>query len=184
MPTCLPKAGRCAEISARLRPRRRSVFQTWETTPDGRMDFKTSSCGAVSRPIWSTSPRGNAGRSGKPPLLAFDEETWFNRSAWVSGLTISRAPVQPRQGSSQSILPPDDTDDCLVDFYSDAYAALFDKSVRRYSLLTRRVAGWRTLLKTDNIKAIVSFMSRVAAFRSRRAVPEEEKANLLKKTEG
>ena len=78
-----------------------------------------------------------------------------------------------------------------VDFevYSDAYAALFDK-IGPAVFVTHSQGGpvgWRTLLKTKNIKGIVSYESRGggASLYPKGQVPEEGKIlTLSRKTEG
>lgn len=76
-----------------------------------------------------------------------------------------------------------------VDFevYSDAYAALFDK-IGPAIFVTHSQGGpvgWRTLLKTDNIKAIVSYEPGGGIPFPEGQVPEEGKIlTLSKKTEG
>lgn len=76
-----------------------------------------------------------------------------------------------------------------VDFevYSDAYAALFDK-IGGAIFVTHSQGGpvgWRTLLKTDNIKAIVAYEPGGGIPFPEGQVPEEGKVlTLSKKTEG
>lgn len=160
-----PKTGRCPEISARLRPRRRPVLQTWETTPDGREGFQNIFLRrGFSTYLVDQPRRGNAGRGTEPAAItpAFDEETWFNRfrvGIWpdyFEGVQFSRDPGALDQFFRQmtpNIGPVD------FEVYSDGYAALFDK-VGPAVFVTHSQGGpvgWFTLRKTKNIRAIVSY---------------------------
>ena len=138
--------------------------KTWETTPDGREGFQNIFLRrGFSTYLVDQPRRGNAGRGTETVTLSpvFDEEIWFNRFRLVGS----------------------------VDFevYSDAYAALFDK-IGPAVFVTHSQGGpvgWRTLLKTKNIKGIVSYEPGGGVPFPEGQVPEEGKIlTLSRKTEG
>ena len=167
--------------------------KTWETTPDGREGFqniflrKGFSVYLVDQPR-----RGNAGRSTETVTLspAFDEELWFNRfrvGIWpdyFEGVQFSRNPEALNQYFRQ-MTPTIGTINFEV--YSDAYAALFDK-IGPAIFVTHSQGGpvgWQTLLKTKNIKGIVSYEPGGGIPFPEGQVPKEGKVlTLSKKTEG
>ena len=120
---------------------------------------------------------------------AFDEEVWFNRfrvGIWpdyFEGVQFKRDKETLDQYFRQ-MTPTIGTTDFEV--YSDAYAALFDK-IGPAIFVTHSQGGpvgWRTLLKTDNIKAIVSYEPGGGIPFPEGQVPEEGKIlTLSKKTE-
>ena len=167
--------------------------KTWETTPDGREGFqniflrKGFSVYLVDQPR-----RGNAGRSTETAILSpvFDEELWFNRfrvGIWpdyFEGVQFSRDPEALNQYFRQ-MTPTIGTIDFEV--YSDAYAALFDK-IGPAVFVTHSQGGpvgWRTLLKTKNIRGVVAYEPGGGIPFPEGQVPEEGKVlTLSKKTEG
>ena len=139
--------------------------KTWETTPDGREGFQNIFL-RKGFPVYLVDQprRGNAGRGTETVTITpvFDEETWFNRfrvGIWPNyfeGVQFSRDPEALNQYFRQ-MTPTLGTAD--FDIYSDAYAALFDK-IGPAVFVTHSQGGpvgWQTLLKTENIKGIVSF---------------------------
>ena len=139
--------------------------KTWETTPDGREGFQNIFL-RKGFPVYLVDQprRGNAGRSTETATIspAFDEELWFNRfrvGIWpdyFKGVQFSRDPEALNQYFRQ-MTPTIGTIDFEV--YSDAYAALFDK-IGPAIFVTHSQGGpvgWQTLLKTKNIKGIVSY---------------------------
>lgn len=167
--------------------------KTWETTPDGREGFqniflrKGFSTYVVDQPR-----RGNAGRSTQTVTLSpvFDEETWFNRfrvGIWpdyFEGVQFNQDKETLNQYFRQ-MTPTIGTIDFEV--FSDAYAALFDK-IGSAVFVTHSQAGpvgWQTLLKTNNIKGIVSYEPGGGIPFPEGNVPDEGKViTLSKKTEG
>ena len=167
--------------------------KTWETTPDGREGFQN----IVLRRSFSTylvdqPRRGNAGRSTETITLspAFDEEEWFNRFRigiypdYFKGVQFCRNKETLNQFFRQMTPNIGSVD---FEVYSDAYAALFDK-IGPAIFVTHSQGGpvgWRTLLKTDNIKAIVAYEPGGGIPFPKGQVPEEGKIlTLSKKTEG
>ncbi len=164
--------------------------KTWETTPDGREGFQNIFL-RKGFPVYLVDQRrrGNAGRSTETATIspAFDEELWFNRfrvGIWpdyFEGVQFSRDPEALNQYFRQ-MTPTIGTIDFEV--YADAYAALFDK-IGPAVFVTHSQGGpvgWQTLLKTKNIKGIVSyepgggipFPRRASAGRRQSADPLEE----------
>lgn len=167
--------------------------KTWETTPDGREGFQNiflrrgfSTC-LVDQPR-----RGNAGRSTESTTLSpvFDEEEWFTRFRvgiypdYFEGVQFSRDKEALNQYFRQMTPNIGSVD---FEVYSDAYAALFDK-IGSAIFVTHSQGGpvgWRTLLKTDNIKAIVSYEPGGGIPFPKGQVPEDGKIlTLSKKMEG
>ena len=136
--------------------------------------------------------RGNAGRSTETVTLSpvFDEEEWFNRFRigiypdYFKGVQFSRDKETLNQFFRQMTPNIGSVD---FEVYSDAYAALFDK-IGPAIFVTHSQGGpvgWRTLLKTDNIKAIVAYEPGGGIPFPKGQVPEEGKIlTLSKKTEG
>ena len=167
--------------------------KTWETTPDGREGFQNIFLRrGFSTYLVDQPRRGNAGRSTEAVTItpAFDEETWFNRfrvGIWpdyFDGVQFSRDKEALNQYFRQMTPNVGSVD---FEVYSDAYAALFDK-IGPAIFVTHSQGGpvgWRTLLKTDNIKAIVSYEPGGGIPFPEGQVPEEGKVlTLSKKTEG
>lgn len=167
--------------------------KTWETTPDGREGFQNIFL-RRGYPVYLVNQprRGNAGRGTENVTIApaFDEEVWFNRfrvGIWPNyfeGVQFSHDKEALDQYFRQ-MTPNIGTVDFNV--YSDAYAALFDK-IGPAIFVTHSQGGpvgWRTLLKTDNIKAIVSYEpGGEIPFPEGKIPPEGKVITLSKKTEG
>lgn len=139
--------------------------KTWETTPDGREGFQNIflrhrfSVYLVDQPR-----RGDAGRSTEPATItpAYDEQVWFNRfrlGRWpdyFEGVQFKQDEETLNQYYRQ-ITP--NTGPLDLNLYAEAYAALLNK-IGPAILVTHSQGGpvgWKTLLKTKNAKAIVSY---------------------------
>lgn len=166
--------------------------KTWETTPDGREGFQNIFLRRGFGVYLVDQPRrSNAGRSTETVTLspAFDEELWFNRfrvGIWPNyfkGVQFSRDPEALNQYFRQMTPTIGSVD---FEVYSDAYAALFER-IGPAIFVTHSQGGpvgWQTLLKTRNIRAIVSYEPGGIPFPVGQ-VPEEGRVlTLSKKTEG
>lgn len=139
--------------------------KTWETTPDGREGFQNIFLRrGFSTYLVDQPRRGNAGRSTDTVTLApaFDEEIWFNRfrlGIWpdyFEGVQFKQDKEALEQYFRQMTPNIGSVD---FDVYSDAFAALFNK-IGPAIFVTHSQGGpvgWSTLLKTQNIRAIVSY---------------------------
>lgn len=167
--------------------------KTWETTPDGREGFQNIFLRRGFGVYLVDQPRrGNAGRSTETVTLspAFDEELWFNRfrvGIWPNyfeGVQFSRDPEALNQYFRQMTPTIGSVD---FEVYSDAYAALFER-IGPAIFVTHSQGGpvgWQTLLKTRNIRAIVSYEPGGGIPFPVGKVPEEGRVlTLSKKTEG
>lgn len=167
--------------------------KTWETTPDGREGFQNIFLRRGFGVYLVDQPRrGNAGRSTETVTLspAFDEELWFNRfrvGIWPNyfeGVQFSRDPEALNQYFRQMTPTIGSVD---FEVYSDAYAALFER-IGPAIFVTHSQGGpvgWQTLLKTRNIRAIVSYEPGGGIPYPVGQVPEEGRVlTLSKKTEG
>lgn len=167
--------------------------KTWETTPDGREGFQNIFLRrGFSTYLVDQPRRGNAGRGTETVTLSpvFDEEVWFNRfrlGIWpdfFDGVQFSRDKDALDQYFRQMTPTVGSVD---FEVYSDAYAALFDK-IGPAVFVTHSQGGpvgWRTLLKTKNIKGIVSYEPGGGVPFPEGQVPEEGKILTLSgKTEG
>ncbi len=167
--------------------------KTWETTPDGREGFQNIFLRrGFSTYLVDQPRRGNAGRSTETVTLSpvFDEETWFNRfrlGIWpdyFEGVQFDKSQETLNQYFRQ-MTPTIGTIDFEV--ISNAYAALFDK-IGPAVFVTHSQGGpvgWHTLLKTKNIKGIVSYEPGGSVpFPEGQVPPEGRVITLYKKTEG
>lgn len=139
--------------------------KTWETTPDGREGFQT----IFLRRRWAVylvdqPRRGNAGRSTVSAAIQAtpDEQQWFNTfrigiwPEYFPGVQFSRDAEALNQYFRQ-MTPNVGPYDAEVN--SDAFAALFDR-VGPGVFVTHSQGGglgWMTVLKTGNVRAIVSY---------------------------
>jgi pimeloyl-ACP methyl ester carboxylesterase len=139
--------------------------KTWETTPDGREGFQNIFLRRGFGVYLVNQPRrGNAGRGTETVTItpSYDEQIWFNRFRVGIYPDYFEEVQFPKDEESlnqyfRQMTPAIGTVD--FDVYSDAYAALFDK-IGQAIFVTHSQGGpvgWRTLLKTRNIKAIVSY---------------------------
>lgn len=139
--------------------------KTWETTPDGREGYQNIFLRRGFGVYLIDQPRrGNAGRSTQPISLTPtpDEQGWFGTfrlGIWPDffpGVQFSRDPEALNQ-YFRSMTP--DTGPIDGEVNARAVAALFDK-VGPGILVTHSHSGgfgWRTAIKNQNIRAIVSY---------------------------
>ena len=139
--------------------------KTWETTPDGREGYQNIFLRRGFAVYVIDEPRrGNAGRSTLPITITPtpDEQRWFNRfrlGIWPNfypGVQFSRDPEALNQYFRQ-ITPSTGPFDLEVT--SDAVAALFSK-IGPGILVTHSKGGgpgWRTAIKSRNVRAIVAY---------------------------
>jgi hypothetical protein len=139
--------------------------KTWETTPDGREGYQNIFLRRGFGVYLIDQPRrGNAGRSTQPATLTPtpDEQGWFGTfrlGIWPDffpGVQFSRDPEALNQYFRQmtSNIGPIDTD-----VNTSAVTALFDK-IGPGILVTHSHSGgfgWRTAIKNQKIRAIVSY---------------------------
>jgi hypothetical protein len=139
--------------------------KTWETTPDGREGYQNIFLRRGYGVYLLDQPRrGNAGRSTRPSTLTPtpDEQNWFGvfrLGIWPEffpGVQFSRDPEALNQ-YFRSMTP--DTGPLDVEVLTRPVAALFDK-VGPGILVTHSHSGglgWRTAIKNQNVRAIVSY---------------------------
>ena len=139
--------------------------KTWETTPDGRDGYQNiflrRGFGVY---VLDQPRRGNAGRSTQPANIKVepDEQKWFDifrLGIWPSffpGVQFSKDPEALDQYYRQ--MTPD-TGPIDIAVNSDAVAALFHR-IGPGILVTHSHSGgmgWATVLKSDKIRAVVSY---------------------------
>ncbi len=139
--------------------------KTWETTPDGREGFQTIFLRRRFPVYLIDQPRrGNAGRSTVSATVNAtpDEQQWFNTfrigiwPEYFPGVQFSKDPEALNQYFRQmtpNVGPYD------PEVNSDAFAALFHK-IGPAIFVTHSQGGglgWLTVLKTTNVRAIVSY---------------------------
>ena len=139
--------------------------KTWNTTPDGREGYQNIFLRRGFGVYVIDQPRrGNAGRSTQPGTLTpvADEQKWFTIfrvGIWPDffpGVQFSRDPEALNQYFRQ--MTPD-TGPIDIDVTSDAVAALFGK-IGPGILVTHSHSGgmgWRTAIKSQNVRAIVAY---------------------------
>jgi pimeloyl-ACP methyl ester carboxylesterase len=139
--------------------------KTWETTPDGREGYQNIFLRRGFPVYLIDQPRrGRAARSTKPVNIATspDEQLWFGifrlgaYPNFYPGVQFSKDPEALNQFYRQS-LPNTGPYDAQINI--DAVSSLFDK-IGQGILLTHSQSGgpgWRTAIKNDKVKAIVSF---------------------------
>jgi len=139
--------------------------KTWGTTPDGREGYQNIFLRRGFGVYVIDQPRrGNAGRSTQPITLTPvpDEQEWFNFfriGIWPNffpGVQFSHDSEALNQYFRQ--MTPD-TGPIDINVTSDAVAALFNK-IGPGILVTHSHSGgmgWRTAIKSRNIRAIVSY---------------------------
>jgi hypothetical protein len=139
--------------------------KTWETTPDGREGFQTIFLHRRHSVYLLDQPRrGRAARSAQPvtiPALP-DEQTWFGifrLGVWPNlypGVQFSKDPGALDQFFRQMV---PNTGPYDADVNTNAVAALFQK-IGPGVLVTHSQSGalgWRTAIKSQNIKAIAAY---------------------------
>ncbi len=139
--------------------------KTWETTPDGREGYQNIFLRRGFAVYLIDQPRrGNAGRSTLPITIqpTPDEQEWFDLfriGIWPNyfpGVQFSREPEALNQYFRQ--MTPN-TGPFDLEVISDAVAALFNK-IGSGILVTHSQGGgpgWRTAIKSGNVRAIVSY---------------------------
>jgi hypothetical protein len=139
--------------------------KTWETTPDGREGYQNIFLRRGFGVYVIDQPRrGNAGRSTLPATITPtpDEQGWFNIfriGVWPNffpGVQFSRDPEALNQ-YFRSMTP--NTGPFDTEVISDAVAALFNKTGPGI-LVTHSQSGgpgWRTAIKSQNVRAIVAY---------------------------
>jgi len=139
--------------------------KTWETTPDGREGFQNIFLRRRFSVYLIDQPRrGRAARSTKPANItaAPDEQLWFGifrigvYPDFYPGVQFSKDPEALNQFYRQMV-PNAGPYDAQVNI--DAVSSLFTR-IGQGILLTHSQSGgpgWRTAMKNDNIRAIVSF---------------------------
>ena len=139
--------------------------KTWGTTPDGREGYQNIFLRRGYRVYLLDQPRrGNAGRSTRPGAVTpiADEQKWFNMfrlGIWpdfFSGVQFSRDPEALNQYFRQ--MTPD-TGPLDINITTDAVLALF-KKIGPGILVTHSHSGgmgWRTAIKSPNVRAIVAY---------------------------
>ncbi len=139
--------------------------KTWETTPDGREGFQNIFLRRGFATYVIDQPRrGNAGRSTLPMTIAPtpDEQAWFNMfrvGVWPNffpGVQFSRDPEALNQYFRQ--MTPN-TGPFDIEVTSDAVAALFTKIGPGILVIHSQAGGpgWRTAMKSANVRAIVAY---------------------------
>lgn len=139
--------------------------KTWETTPDGREGFQTIFLRRRFAVYLIDQPRrGDAGRGTVSATINAtpDEQMWFDTfrvgiwPQYFPGVQFSKDPEALNQYFRQmtpNVGPYD------PEINADAFAALFNK-IGPAVFVTHSQGGglgWLTVLKTGNIRAIVSF---------------------------
>lgn len=137
----------------------------WQTTPDGREGFQNIFLRRKFPVYLIDQPRrGNAARATQPTTISAipDEQLWFGifrigeYPNFYSGVQFSKEPKALEQFFRQMV-PNTAPYDIAVNV--DAVDALFD-TIGQGILVTHSQSGglgWRTVLKNDKIKAVVSF---------------------------
>lgn len=139
--------------------------KTWETTPDGREGYQTLFLHRGFGVYVIDQPRrGNAGRSTQPATITPtpDEQAWFNIfrvGVWPDyfpGVQFARDPETLNQ-YFRSMTP--NTGPFDLEVVSNAVAALFGR-IGPGILVTHSQSGgpgWRTAIKSPNVRAIVAY---------------------------
>ena len=139
--------------------------KTWETTPDGRDGFQNIFLkNKFSVYLVDQPRRGKAGRSLSSAMItpSHDEQLWFNRfriGIWpdyFDGVQFPKDEASLNQFLRQQTPTIGKQD---LDVYADGYAAVLEKSGPAI-LVTHfqgGPVGWLTAMKSDNVRAIVSY---------------------------
>jgi pimeloyl-ACP methyl ester carboxylesterase len=139
--------------------------KTWETTPDGREGFQNIFLRRRFPVYLIDQPRrGRAARSTQPVTITAtsDEQLWFGifrLGAWPNlypGVQFSRDPEALNQFFRQMV---PNTGPYDVEVNTEAVSALLSK-IGPGVLVTHSQSGglgWRTAIKSKNVRAIISF---------------------------
>lgn len=139
--------------------------KTWETTPDGREGFQNiflrDKYGVY---VIDQPRRGNAGRTTKG--LTIDttpsDQRWFNTfrvGIWPKFFDKVQFPKDEKSVEQYFRQMTPDTGAIDIDLNSNAVAKLFEK-IGDGILMTHSHSGgmgWQTVLKSPNIKAVISY---------------------------
>lgn len=139
--------------------------KTWETTPDGRDGFQNIFLKNRFAVYLVDQPRrGRAGRSLESATIKpdFSEQLWFNRfriGVWpdyFDGVQFPKDEASLNQFLRQQT-PTIGKQDLNV--YADGYAAVLEKSGPAILVTYSQggPVGWLTAMKSDNVRAIVSY---------------------------
>ena len=139
--------------------------KTWESTPDGREGYQTLFLRRGFGVYLLDQPRrGNAGRSTQPTTLTPtpDEQQWFDTfrvGIWPNYFPGVQFPQDQESLNQYFRQMTPSTGPFDVDVCTDAFAALFNK-IGPAIFVTHSQGGglgWLTVLKTSNVRAIVSY---------------------------
>jgi hypothetical protein len=139
--------------------------KTWETTPDGREGFQNIFlCRGYGVYVIDQPRRGNAGRSTRPGTVTpvADEQKWFDifrLGIWPNFFPSVQFSHDPEALNQYFRQMTPDTGPIDLDVTSDAVAALFNK-IGPGILVTHSHSGgmgWRTAIKSRNVRAIVAY---------------------------
>ncbi|MBD9145632.1 MAG: alpha/beta hydrolase [Bacteroides clarus] len=139
--------------------------KTWESTPDGREGFQNIFLRRGFSTYNMTHPRrGNAGRTPVKTLVEpiFDEHIWYTKwrigiyPGYFKGVQFPKDKASFEQFMRQ--MTPN-TGPMEFEVETNAIAALFDKLGGAIMVAHSRgvMQTWKTIPKTDNIKAIVAW---------------------------
>ncbi len=138
--------------------------KTWETTPDGRDGFQNIFLSRGYKVYVVDQPRrGRAGQSTEPYNFAArpDDQLWYNTFRigefpnYYDGVKVPRDEASLEQFFRQ-MTPSFPTDQKII---ADAMIAVFEKSGEGI-LITHSAGGgpgWETAMRSDKVKAVVSF---------------------------
>lgn len=155
--------------------------KTWETTPDGREGFQNIFLRRGYGVYLIDQPRrGRAGRSTQPTAITPvpDEQKWFNIfrvGIWPDYFPGVQFPQDQASLEQYFRQMTADTGPIDIDVNSDAVAALFDK-IGPGILVTHSHSGgmgWKAVLKSQNIRAVVSYEPGSGFIFPEGEVPEE-----------
>lgn len=139
--------------------------KTWETTPDGREGYQNIFLRRKFPVYLVDQPRrGRAAKSTKSVSITAtaDEQLWFGifrlgaYPDFYPGVQFSKDPQALEQFNRQAV-PNTGPYDAQLNI--DAFSSLFDK-IGQGILLTHSQSGgpgWRTAMKNDKVKAVISF---------------------------
>lgn len=139
--------------------------KTWESTPDGREGFQNIFL-RRGFPVYLVDQprRGNAGRSTVPMTIEAtpDDQEWYDRfriGIWPDYFPGVQFPRDPESLNQYFRQMTPNTGPFDLDVISDALAALFEK-IGAGILVTHSQGagpGWFTAMKTQNVRAIVTW---------------------------